>query len=97
MSHRSEDFAHIANAEKQLCDEAGPLLAAIIRAVEAKAGLAITEVRVTLDRTDNSNGVPTANCTIIRADSRLPSPGRDIQRTTAATEASSGGLSLNDG
>lgn len=90
MSHPSEDFADIAKAEKQLCDEAGPLLAAIIRAVEARAGLAISEVRVTLDRTDNNNGPPTANCTIIRADSPSPSRGRDIPRTAPSTEASNG-------
>jgi hypothetical protein len=95
MSYRSEDFADIAKAEKQLCDEAGPLLAAIIRAVEARAGLAITEVRVTLDRSDNSSSPSTANCTIIRADSPSPSRGRDIQRSTPSTEASRSGLFPN--
>jgi hypothetical protein len=90
MSHWSEDFARIADAERQLCDEAGPLLAAIVRAVQATSGLAINEIRVTLDGAVNADGVSTANCTIIRADGPLPSPSRDFQRTTPASEATSG-------
>ena len=51
MSRSTEEFAHYAEAERRLCDEAGPAIAAIVRSVEANAGLQIAEVRVTFDRT----------------------------------------------
>jgi len=39
MSISSEEFARHAEAERQLCDEAAPLLATIIRAIEIHTGL----------------------------------------------------------
>jgi hypothetical protein len=67
MSTPSEEFAHYAEAERRLCDEAGPALSAIIRAVEASTGLQIAEVRVTFDRTTRTGELVAANCTIVRA------------------------------
>ena len=49
MSTDGEQFGRIASAEKQLCDQAGPLLAEIIRGVEDRYGVKIAEVRVTVD------------------------------------------------
>jgi hypothetical protein len=63
MSSSGQDFERYANAERQLCDEAAPLLAAIIRGIESRVGIRIAEVRVTLD----GDGSPVANCTIVRA------------------------------
>ncbi len=63
MSERSDEFSRIAKAERQLCEEAGPALVAIVRAIEAQAGFQITEVRVTFDPTDRS--MTAANCTIV--------------------------------
>jgi len=67
MSNTSEDFARYADAERKLCDEAGPLLAAIFRDIERRAGVVITEVRVTLDRASNDGEEVSANCTIVNA------------------------------
>ena len=66
MSNRSEEFAHIADAERQLCEEGGPILAAIVRAIEHHKGLRISEVRVTLDG-PGLDSSPAAICTIVRA------------------------------
>ncbi len=95
MSNRSEEFARISKAEQQLCDEAGPVFVAIIRAIDAHAGLRITEVRVTLDPADWSNGSIVANCTIVRAHAAAPSAGDDIRRAIDSTGAPTGRLSSN--
>ncbi|MEO8738445.1 MAG: hypothetical protein ABI537_01930 [Casimicrobiaceae bacterium] len=68
MSVAHEEFSRIADAERQLCEEAGPVIRDVIRAIMARTGLRITEVRVTLDLeqlTDHAHG---ANCTIIDVD-----------------------------
>jgi len=67
MSRSSEEFASYAEAERRLCDEAGPVVAAIVRSVEASTGLQIAEVRVTFDRTTRTGELISANCTIARA------------------------------
>jgi len=67
MSSSSEEFARYAKAERQLSDDAAPALGAIIRAIEARAGLRIAEVRVTVDWADRSDGSIAVNCAIIRA------------------------------
>ena len=51
MSSSSEEFARYAKAEQKLCDEAGPVLVAILRAIEGQTGLRVTEFRVTVDWT----------------------------------------------
>jgi hypothetical protein len=73
MSISSEEFARYAKAERQLCDEAAPLLATIIRAIEVHTGLCVTEVRVTVDEANRSKGASAINCTIMRAH-LAPSP-----------------------
>jgi hypothetical protein len=67
MSDLGDEFARYSMAERELCDEAGPLLAAIIRGIEARARLCITEIRVTLGQASSLNGSTSANCTIVRA------------------------------
>jgi len=73
MSISSEEFARYAKAERQLCDEAAPLLATIIRAIEVRTGLCVTEVRVTVDEANRSKDASAINCTITRAH-LAPSP-----------------------
>jgi hypothetical protein len=68
MSDLEEAIARYSGAERQLCDEAGPLLGAIIRGVEARCGLRISELRVTIDWANSVNGEISANCTIAQAD-----------------------------
>jgi hypothetical protein len=67
MSNSSEEFARYAEAERQLCDAAAPVLAAIIRAIEARAGLCVAEVRVTVDPANRSKDASAISCTIVRA------------------------------
>jgi len=66
MKNVGEDFARYAKAERLLCDKAGPVLAAIVREIEASEGLLIAEVRVTLDRVTTSGQLLSANCTMVR-------------------------------
>jgi hypothetical protein len=68
MSNDGEQFGRIASAEKQLCDQAGPLLAEIIRGVEDRYGVKIAELRVTIDQPNPANGWSGANCVIVRED-----------------------------
>jgi hypothetical protein len=68
MSNDGEQFSRIASAEKQLCDQAGPLLAEIIRAVEDRYGVKIAELRVTMDQSGGLYGWSGANCVIVRED-----------------------------
>jgi hypothetical protein len=67
MSKLEEAIARYSGAERQLCDEAGPLLGAIIRGVEARCGLRISELRVTVDWANSVDGEISANCTIVQA------------------------------
>jgi len=95
MSNLSEEISRYAQAERQLGDEAGPLIAAIIRSIEARAGLCITELRVTVDWASCINGSIPANCTIVRAHTSLPSEGHDSPVATATTGVPGGSLSSN--
>lgn len=67
MSKLEEAIARYSGAERQLCDEAGPVLGAIIRGVEARCGLRISELRVTIDWANGIDGI-SANCTIVQAE-----------------------------
>jgi hypothetical protein len=73
MSIPSEEFARYSKAERQLCDEAAPRLAAIIQGIEFRLGICITEIRVTVDRTYNAGGSAKVNCTIVGAHDFAPS------------------------
>jgi hypothetical protein len=78
MSNLEEAIARYAGAERQLCDEAGPLLGAIIRGVEARCGLRISELRVTVDWANSVDGEISANCTIVQAQE----PDRSVHSKT---------------
>ena len=67
MSNLDEEIARYSGAERQLCDEAGPLLGAIIREVKTRCGLRISELRVTVDWANKVDGEISANCTIVQA------------------------------
>jgi hypothetical protein len=67
MSNSNEEFERYAKAERQFCDEAGPVLDEVIRSVEARAGLHVTELRITVDWANRDDGSIMANCTIVRA------------------------------
>jgi hypothetical protein len=95
MSDLSDEISRYAQAERQFGDEAGPLIAAIIRSIQARAGLCITEIRVTVDWASCINGSIPANCTIVRAHDASPAERHNSPRTTERTEAPGGSLSSN--
>ena len=66
MSSDGDGFGRIASAEKELCDQAGPLLAEIVRRVEKRYGIRIAELRVTMGPSEPGNGWSGANCVIVR-------------------------------
>jgi hypothetical protein len=66
MSSDGDEFGRIASAEKQLCDQAGPLIAEIVRGVEERYGIRIAELRVTMEPSEPANGWSGANCVIVR-------------------------------
>jgi hypothetical protein len=78
MSNLEKTFERYVAAERQLCDEAAPLLGAIIRGVEARCGVRISELRVTVDWANSADGAISANCTIVQAQE----PGRSVHPTT---------------
>jgi hypothetical protein len=74
MSIPADEFALYANAERQLCDEAAPVLAAILRRIERRTGICITEARVTVERVHSPVGSASVNCTIVGVHT-APAPG----------------------
>src|SRR2546423_6114379 len=68
----SEEFARYAKAERQFCDEAGPVLDEIIRSIESRLGVCITEARITIDWSRRPDSAIMANCTIVRAHGTQP-------------------------
>lgn len=61
-----EIFLKYAKAERELCDEAGAVLARIISAIQSRHGISIAELRVTMDWSHQVNGWPAANCVMVR-------------------------------
>ena len=66
MSTASENFIPYADAEKELCDIVGPLLADVITEVEQRNGIKIREIRVTMDAPTPGALWTGANCVIVR-------------------------------
>ena len=93
MSNVSDEFARYAKAERRLCDEAAPVLAAIVRTLEADVGLCITEIRVTVDWAKCSNGSIAANCTIVHAHNASTSDSHGTLRAAYSTDPPGRGLS----
>lgn len=88
MSNLEEAIARYSGVERQLCDEAGSFLGAIIRGVEARCGLRISELRVTIDWANSVDGEIDPNCTIVHAqepDHPAPSKTSNGAADTART------------
>jgi hypothetical protein len=66
MSTLNDRFVPYAHAEKELSDKAGPLLTAIIKEVEQRNGIRISEIRVTLEKGGAKQLWSGANCVIVR-------------------------------
>ena len=96
MSDSSGEFARYARAERQFSDAAGPVLDEVVRSIEARSGLRITEVRVTVDWANQSGGSIMANCTIVRAHPSQQSDGHDIQSVRKTAPINGGWSSKRD-
>jgi hypothetical protein len=66
MTKNTDEFARYSLAEKQLCDEAGPVLSRLISKVERDHDVTIHEFRVTLERTKPDAPWGNLTCTIVR-------------------------------
>ncbi len=66
MTKNLDEFARYSLAEKQLCDEAGPLLSQLISKIERDHDVTINEVRVTIERAKPEAPWGNATCTIVR-------------------------------
>lgn len=68
-------FLRYAKAERELCDEAGAVLARIIGDIQDRHDISIAELRVTMDWSHSANGWPAANCVMVREQgSEAPCP-----------------------
>jgi hypothetical protein len=65
MTKNTDEFARYSLAEKQLCDEAGPLLSQLISKVEHDHDVTINEIRVTIERANPEALWSSATCTIV--------------------------------
>jgi hypothetical protein len=68
MSSASEQLACVANAEKHLCEQVGPLVARIIEEIENRLDIKIGEVRLTMNTSDLNGSWGGINCVITQAD-----------------------------
>lgn len=66
MSNLNDRFVPYAHAERELSDKAGPLLTAIIKEVERRNGIHISEIRVTIENPGPKQLWAGANCVIVR-------------------------------
>jgi hypothetical protein len=66
MTKKTDEFARYSLAEKQLCDEAGPLLSQLISKVERDHDVTINELRVTIERDKPDPAWGDVTCTIAR-------------------------------
>ena len=66
MTKTTDEFARYSLAEKQLCDEAGPLLSQLISKVERDHDVTINELRVTIERAKVEIPWGSVTCTIVR-------------------------------
>jgi len=68
MSLSADQLTNFANAEKQLCEQAGPLVARIIEDIENRFHIKIGEVRMTMNASEINRRWGGVNCVITRAD-----------------------------
>jgi hypothetical protein len=61
-----ENFAPYAQAERELCDIVGPLLADVVKEIEQRNGIKIRELRVTIEPPAPDAMWTGANCVIVR-------------------------------
>jgi hypothetical protein len=68
MSHAADQLACVANAEKLLSEQAGPLVARIIEEIENRYHIKIGEVRMTMNPSEVNRSQGGISCVITKAD-----------------------------
>ncbi len=68
MSRDADQLASFATAEKELCEQAGPLVAGIIRDIEGRHKIRIREIRITVNPSELNGSWGGVNCVIGQAD-----------------------------
>ena len=79
MSAEGESFQSIAKAEKELCAQLGAEFAAMIRAIEQRTGISITEISVTGTHGASARW-QNALCTIVSIETKKRSDRADSGR-----------------
>jgi len=67
MSIAADQVACFANAEKRLCEQAGPVAARIIQEIEKRLDITIGEVRIRMNPSEINRSWGGINCVITRA------------------------------
>ena len=68
MSNAADQLARIANAEKHLSEQAGPLVAGIIQEIENLYHMKIGEVRMNVNPSEINRSWGGINCVVTQAD-----------------------------
>lgn len=76
MSLAADHLTTFANAEKHLCEQAGPLVARIIQEIENRFHIKIGEVRMTINPSEINRSFGGINCVITQADVAPGANGR---------------------
>lgn len=64
MRETIDSFQRVAIAEKEMCEVLGPRIAAMVRAIEKKAGVPVNEIRIVASHEGRARWI-TANCTLL--------------------------------
>jgi len=83
MAHTSDEFERLAKAERWLCEEAAPVLGAIVRSIERRAGITIAEIRVTFSNPNDAESFFGTTCTIVQANLTSTVEVADIEGAVA--------------
>jgi hypothetical protein len=81
MSSLGDQFSRFAIAERELSEQAGPVLATIIERLQIRLGVRISEIHVTVDQ--DSHASLNATCTIADADTACVGPAKGDGETKA--------------
>ena len=68
MSSAAHQLACVANAEKHLCEQAGPLVARIIQEIENRYRIKVGEIRMTMNPSEINRSWGGVTCVITQAD-----------------------------
>jgi hypothetical protein len=79
------EFVLYARAERDLCEQAGPVLSEVVRTLAQRDNIQIKEIRVTFDWDTPNGKVIAANCTIVTENENGSRPP-NVKSATAQPE-----------